>query len=142
MSTKQESLIYHPKQVPIDIKRVREMKEARCECVGELAVHCSTGIPVGTQVLLSLPTSESDASLCGCVVWLSGAGSDYLIGVTFFGEEEAYKMRMVEQLCHIQAYQHTVSRQEGRLLSDEDAAREWIGRYSKDFPEVVSVHLL
>jgi hypothetical protein len=138
---KQQSLIYHPLLVPVNIRNVREEVEMRSGCMGELAVHSPTRFSVGSQVLLSLYMAESTPSLYCRVIWLFGSEGRYLMGLTFDGEDEAYKMRMVEQLCHIHAYQHVVAKQEGRLLSDEDAAREWIDRYSKDFPEVASVHL-
>ena len=138
---KQKSLIYHPNLVPLNIRKVRERVEMRSSCMGELAVHSQVYIPVGSQVLLSLYMGESTPSLYGRVIWLFGSDEEYLMGLTFDGADEAYKMRMVEQLCHIQAYRDAIARGEGRQLSDEEAAREWIGRYSAGFPEVAPVHL-
>jgi len=140
MSMKQKNLIYHPKQVPIDIKKVKGVGEKRCECLGELAVQHSAKLAIGSQVLLSITSAKSDLSLHGRVIWIMGSEKNYLIGITFYGEDEAYKMRMLEQLCHIQAYKRKVANMEGRQLSDDEAAREWIIRYSKDFPEVALVH--
>lgn len=45
-------------------------------------------------------------------------------------------MRMIEQICHIEHYRKEVERQEGRRLSSQDAADEWISRYAGDFPEL------
>ncbi len=141
MSTNRKSLIYHPKQVPVEIREVKVRRAVQCESVGELAVQHSGKISVGSQVLLSLYLAESEVSLHGRVIWLVGSAGNYLIGITFNGRREAYRMRMIEQLYHIQTYQQAVARQAGRLLTDEEAAREWIMRFSKDFPEVAPVEL-
>jgi hypothetical protein len=42
---------------------------------------------------------------------------------------------MVEQVCHIEEYRRTVQRLEGRELSAEEAAFEWIHRFAAQFPE-------
>jgi hypothetical protein len=41
---------------------------------------------------------------------------------------------MVEQVCHIKQYSKEILEKEGRKLSDEEAAVEWIEKYAKDFP--------
>jgi hypothetical protein len=44
---------------------------------------------------------------------------------------------MVEQLCHIEAYRRRVLQDEGRRLTDEEAAMEWIANYADRFPPPV-----
>ncbi len=44
-------------------------------------------------------------------------------------------MRMVEQVCHIERYRADVLEREGRALTGEQAAEEWIKRYAEDFPD-------
>jgi hypothetical protein len=41
---------------------------------------------------------------------------------------------MIEQICHIEHYRKEVKLVEGRELSSEEAADEWITRYAGDFP--------
>jgi hypothetical protein len=41
---------------------------------------------------------------------------------------------MIEQICHIEHYRKEVKLAEGRELSSEEAADEWIKRYAGDFP--------
>ena len=41
---------------------------------------------------------------------------------------------MIEQICHIEHYRKEVARVEGRELSTQEAASEWISRYASDFP--------
>ncbi|MCZ7563309.1 MAG: hypothetical protein M5U08_05410 [Burkholderiales bacterium] len=42
---------------------------------------------------------------------------------------------MVEQVCHIEEYRRAVARDEGRTLSTEEAAAEWIAEYAARFPD-------
>jgi hypothetical protein len=58
--------------------------------------------------------------------------------VTFLDAEVAFLARMVEQVCHIEDYRQSVSRIEGRQLSAEEAATEWIDRYARDFPAIAA----
>jgi len=41
-------------------------------------------------------------------------------------------------VCHIEDYRQSVSRIEGRQLSAEEAATEWIDRYARDFPSIAA----
>jgi hypothetical protein len=41
---------------------------------------------------------------------------------------------MVEQICHIERYRNDVAQREGRQLTAEEAALEWISRYASSFP--------
>ena len=43
-------------------------------------------------------------------------------------------MRMVEQVCHIEHWKKEIREKEGRELTGEQAAMEWIKKYAKDFP--------
>ncbi len=50
--------------------------------------------------------------------------------------EDAFRARIVEQVFRIKEYQQQVLENEGRRLSDQDAASEWIARFAGDFPEL------
>ena len=41
---------------------------------------------------------------------------------------------MVEQVCPIEQYRHEMLKNEGRTLSSEEAALEWIQKYAPQFP--------
>ena len=45
-----------------------------------------------------------------------------------------FRARMVEQVCHIEQYRHEILKNEGRKLSSEAAALEWIQKYAPLFP--------
>jgi hypothetical protein len=45
------------------------------------------------------------------------------------------RARMVEQVCYIENYKKVVYQTEGRLLTAEEAAMEWICKYASQFPD-------
>ncbi len=47
--------------------------------------------------------------------------------------DEAFLARMQAQCEQIEAYRLDVIRREGRVLSLDQAAREWIARYAHDY---------
>lgn len=67
----------------------------------------------------------------GC--WCRGQPSGYQLAVEFRSEANLYRVRMLEQLCHIKLYQ--VQRQrEGEKISFDTAAAQWIEQYAAHFP--------
>ena len=55
------------------------------------------------------------------------------VGVSFLRHNEAFKVKLIEQLYLISEYRDLTSVQLGREISLEEASREWIKRYSKRF---------
>jgi hypothetical protein len=81
------------------------------------------------------PAFEADAR----VAWCEPSEIDgYELGVTFLDAEVAFLARMVEQVCHIEDYRQSVGRIEGRQLTAEEAATEWIERYAGEFPAIAA----
>ena len=67
-------------------------------------------------------------------MWNREKQHGYEIGLQFDDPEQLYQLRMIEQICHIEHYRQQVEQQEGRHLTSEQAAKEWIRRYAGDFP--------
>ena len=44
---------------------------------------------------------------------------------------------MVAQFCQIEDYRRDMAETEGRLLSSEEAAKEWIVQYAEDFADTI-----
>ena len=61
-------------------------------------------------------------------------GAGYEVGVSFLDAEDVFRARMVAQVCYIEDYRRSIARAEGRELSSEEAAGEWIARYAHKFP--------
>ena len=56
----------------------------------------------------------------------------YVIGVEFLSEDEAFRNRMVELVQSIDAYRHKV-RLAGRTLDAQQASLEWIDLFGREF---------
>ena len=83
------------------------------------------------------PAFEAQAK----VVWCHAQGEGgFELGVTFLDAEDAFLARMVEQVCHIEEYRAAVRRREGREMTSEEAASEWIGKYAAHFPDPDRLH--
>ena len=52
-----------------------------------------------------------------------------------FNAQEAFKSKMVEQLCQIEEYRQLMLREQGREIDGEEAAREWISRHAREFSD-------
>jgi len=67
-------------------------------------------------------------------VWNKKTGNGFEVGLKFDDPDEIFRLRMIEQICHIEHYRTEVERQDGRYLTSEEAAREWISLYAAEFP--------
>jgi hypothetical protein len=134
--------IRHPADVPIQVT-LDWVDDEDDETVDQTITNVSLGglafvsqkpLEVLQRVRISIPVLEQDSHLVGNVVWCEKAGGAYEIGVEFEHSRDAFRLRMIEQICHIEHYRKEVEQQEGRKLSSQDAAREWISKYAGDFP--------
>lgn len=129
------TLLRHPQRIPLDVAPVPEAgpAEAHGEGVALLAFRSETGRRPGMLLRIRFPVSPAFETAAR-VRWCHPSGEGFEIGVCLLSTEDAYRARMVEQLCHIEAYRCHVAETEGRELQPEDAAREWIQRYAAEFP--------
>jgi hypothetical protein len=140
MAQQQRQFIRHPLTIPIEARRVgtqaeAEALQAHAIGVGGLAFHCTGRLEPGAVVHVRIsyvdPAFETDAR----VVWCRAAGNDSELGVEFLNADDAYKARMVEQVCHIESYRQRVLATEGRRLTTQEAAIEWIRDFAVGFPD-------
>jgi len=131
--------IRHPSDVPIQVRA-----DSAGSYIGQHTHDVSFGglsfssdTPIEPESFISFripylrPAFEVSAAR---VAWCRQEGDQYTVGVQFPDSAEAFRVRMVEQICHIESYRREVEDREGRKLSSEDAAREWISRYASSFP--------
>ena len=81
---------------------------------------------------IRIPVGEPGFELEGRVAWCREDGNGYRIGIAFTGEADAFKARMVEQVCQIERY-HKQQLADGRSVSEEQAAAEWVDKYAARF---------
>lgn len=139
-ATQERHYIRHPTDIPIHwslgdfvppgSEYLRNISE------GGLAFVSQREVPVGATIDINIPVRDPEVSIKGEVVWCRpGEGTHFEVGVRFLDAGQRFKMRMVEQVCHIEHFKKELAAQEGRSLSGEEAALEWIRRYAKDFPK-------
>lgn len=72
----------------------------------------------------------------GRVVRIAREEKDWLVGVAFDSNRAWYRARMVEQICHIEAWRKA-QEEKGRRLTFPQAAEEWIRKKASSFPPAV-----
>lgn len=89
---------------------------------------------VGDIVRIRIPSVDPPFEARARVVWCRPEDERFLVGVEFLDTADAFRARMVEQVCAVEQYRAKALEEEGRQLSSQEAAAEWIGRYAGRFP--------
>lgn len=135
----QREFLRHTVDVPLEIESVPE-SAARLEqgvnvSFGGLAFQSTSCPTPGDVIRLRIPTVEPAFEATARVAWCRNEGEYFLVGVQFTDASAAFKSRMVQQVCSIENYRKEVREQEGRELSTQEAAAEWIEKYAGRFPD-------
>ena len=139
--------IRHPNCIPIDIAVDESCSDEEGATVtlvnvstGGLAFSLLHPVNIGSRLTISMPQVWPDYTASGTVVWCREASQGFEAGVQFDQPDEAFKARMVAQFCQIEDYRREIREREGRALSSEEAAREWIVRYAEEFANTIGWH--
>jgi hypothetical protein len=135
----QRQFIRHPSDIPIEFSAadgepISQTGQAHDVSFGGLAFESTNCPRKGEIIEIRIPTVTPAFETRGQVVWCRHLDNRYEVGVRFLEHGDAFKARMVEQVCHIEQYKRDVLEQEGRRLTGADAAREWIEKYASRFP--------
>lgn len=133
--------IRHPVNVPIEVSAGQVCSDNCTHTsdigLGGLAFNFDKKLQPGTMVRIKIPnihpTFESDAK----VIWCRDRPHGTDLAVEFLTADDAFKARMIEQICYIENYRHMAKSTEDRTLTFEEAATEWIGKYAADFPSLL-----
>jgi len=136
MEDERRRFIRHPVDAPIQISPQSSdvLQHISMSDVGEGGVAFITNIAFENGVVLKImvphvhPPFEASCIVC----WRKICGDQFEVGVKFLDEGSRFRVRMVEQVCHIENYRKQAAA-EGRILSGEESAQEWIGKYAADF---------
>lgn len=133
------AFIRHPIDIPIEVSLGNNCDQActglRNLSLGGLAFSSPQPLPLGQSVTIGIESKPDPLRAIGHVVWCSQQNEHFEIGLAFDSPVDAYKVRMVEQICHIEQYRRDLAKREGRILSQEQAAREWIEKYADSFAQ-------
>ena len=131
--------IRHPSDVLIEVSAAPGAPSMRRHShdlsFGGLAFVSDVPLEASDAVAIRIPEVHPPFEAEARVVWCQQASDHYIIGVRFREEEDAFRVRMVEQVCSIESYRNEVREREGRVLTSGEAAQEWIRRYAADFPD-------
>ena len=130
--------IRHPSDIPIKYSiaeaGVREKDSLQNISQGGLCFHADVSMDPGSEIHINIPIRQPGFETTGIVMWCQKTNAHYDVGVKFKDTSDDFNIRMVEQVCHIEHYKKEVLFREGRKLSGEEAAAEWIEKFAGDFP--------
>ncbi|MBL7004467.1 MAG: PilZ domain-containing protein [Gammaproteobacteria bacterium] len=137
--------IRHPSGIPIQVTEidtnkssegiVQKKSHVNNVSLGGLAFFSSSAMIIDKQVLVSIPCIDIQYEVIGRVLWCKELDSAFEIGLEFDDAQQVFQLRMIEQICHIEHYRKELERVEGRKISSEQAAIEWIDKYASSFPK-------
>lgn len=130
--------IRHPADIPVQIEVKSQpaliQRRIRDVSYGGLAFESDAYIEPGVQIRIGIDVVEPRFEADGIVTHCRQKPGHYVVGVEFIWSDDLYIARMVEQICHIQHYKQQIAVQEGRKLSAQEAAKEWICKFASRFP--------
>lgn len=142
------NFIRHPTDIPIElIPQVStlssakglssEMKVEKMENVSSGGLMFQSSIPYSQneEIKVRINSVKPQFEAVATVTWCRKSGRHYLVGLEFTDKDTEFKIRMVEQVCHIMHYRNKVLVTEGRILDNDEAAQEWIAQHASDFPK-------
>ncbi|MDZ7748706.1 MAG: PilZ domain-containing protein [Halofilum sp. (in: g-proteobacteria)] len=134
---RERTYIRHPARVPIRVTSVSAAGASEVADVsyGGLSFTCPERQQAGAEIELRIPDVDPGFRGRARVVWCRSTRDGYRVGVRFLDPHDAFRSRMVEQLCAIEGYRREVLEREGRRLTGDQAAAEWIRRYADGFPD-------
>ncbi|UCE88458.1 MAG: PilZ domain-containing protein [Pseudomonadota bacterium] len=132
------SYIRHPSDIPVEFRLEGGESASTTPLAnvsrGGVSFTCDRPIAAGTVISVCIEFVQPRFEARGRVAWCHEEDDGYSIGVTFLDPRDAYRARMVEQVCHIEQYKKDVREREGRTLDGRTAALEWIRKYAAKFP--------
>jgi hypothetical protein len=127
-----------PVDILIEVTTRGQMTHARHNTInlslGGLAFRCDREFVQGDMVQIRIPFVSPPFEVEARVAWCAAHDGRFETGVEFLNQDDAFMVRMVEQVCNIETYKKEVLQTEGRALSPEEAAAEWISKYADEFP--------
>ena len=131
--------IRHPSDIPIKyhiqgLEAAGHTDALKNISAGGLSFRSSVEIKENTPIVINIPVVKPGFRVRGVVVWCHPSDNVYDIGVRFLDKETEFRVRMIEQICYIEHYRKEVLLNEGRRITSEQAALEWIEKFAQDFP--------
>jgi hypothetical protein len=131
----------HPLDVPLrcTIKSATDEDNAGLRNIsdGGAAFFSQKKYRKGQSVELSFPVFKSTPVIRGKVIWTmtdKDSPGQFVNGLKYADGRDRKVLRLVEQICHIMSYRVMQEHLTGKVMSADEAAREWISKYADSFP--------
>jgi Tfp pilus assembly protein PilZ len=137
MVIEQRQFIRHPAEVPLQIFKNPETSSNQTGDISEggLSFTSTQAYNVGETVQVRISICEPAFSASGVIRWCKEKDNTVMVGVSFVDKSEAYTLRMVEQICHVESYRQHLLNTKGINLSSEQAAIEWVKHNAAKFKQ-------
>ncbi len=139
-----DGFIHHPTGYPLECRRLWFKQKnddpfADDQGIIGLCFISEKYIKPGTSLEISINLRGETHKFQGKVVLVKSLGLDSRceIGLWLSNKAESAKIRIVEQICHIEAYLQHKRYREGPFISRERVTEEWISRFAATFPSFV-----
>jgi hypothetical protein len=100
---------------------------------GGLCFIAGDRLEINESLQVRFPALKRIHGLNGKVVWCNKIAEGYAVGLEFDDPGEVERLKMIDQICQIESFRQGLEKSEGRKLSGEQAAREWVSRYAGEF---------
>lgn len=132
--------IRHPINIPIeatpeDSQPLPSTFDTHSIGIGGLAFHADREIKPGTMVQVKILHELLEFTTEARVVWCRSLDANVDMGVEFLDSDDAFRARMIEQICYIENYRQKIRHEKGRELTTQEAAEEWVAQFAKSFPD-------
>ena len=136
---KKRRFVRHPSDIPIEITKTDLPFEGgkphlRDVSFTGLSFVCREHPKKDSIIHFRIPDVDPVFEADGRVAWSVKESNGHRVGVEFLGKMDAYRGRMVEQVCYIEHYRRELSKEQGLEVGSEEAARDWIKKYAAEFP--------
>ena len=130
--------IRHPSNIPIEISSRDTNPEEKNTLTnisfGGLCFKSKISFEKNSIIAVKIPYVRPVFEAKGRVVWCSrNKDGSFDIGIEFTEPSDAFRVRLVEQICRIEQYKREVLQKEGRSLTGTQAAVEWIAKFAEKF---------
>lgn len=140
----QRRFIRHPLSIPLTCTIIKNADDQEKKGAPGLTSNISIGgllfsskrpVKVGSLIMIKMPFEDKIFNVKSKVVHCSKRTQAklYDVGASFYKFNDAFKVKLIEQIYLIAEYRDLRSIQLGREVSLEEASKEWIKRYSERF---------
>jgi len=145
--SERRKFIRHPLCFPLSYKIIEKANPDGVEESASKTINVGMGgllfaakrlVEMGSTVVVKMPFENKVFNVKARVVHCTKSPETklYNIGVKFYRLNDAFKVKLVEQIYLISEYRDLISMQRGKEVSLEQASKEWIKRYSDRFSKL------